>query len=91
MLNFQLSPCRLCGGTSQEVEVSQANNQLWLPTIHCGGCEMSFTPFYAQGSSEDALAHVAERWNQASRIEAGADRKRIAGFEVRLLPESDGN
>lgn len=85
MLNFQLSPCKLCGGTSQEFEVSQQKNQLWVATIFCGGCEISFSPYYASATSEDALASLAQRWNHVPGSGDDADSKRVEGPEVRLL------
>ncbi|MBI6883261.1 Lar family restriction alleviation protein [Pseudomonas putida] len=64
MFNLKLSPCKFCGGESQEVVVEKVGNARWAGVIHCGGCDISLNSTYAQDSEGKALETVAKQWNR---------------------------
>lgn len=71
MFDYKLVPCKFCGGSSQELQVGD-HGQEWTAIIHCGGCELTIMPFYAESTKEDAIRTVVDRWN-ASPATSGVE------------------
>lgn len=71
MFDYKLVLCKFCGGSSQELQVGD-HDQEWTAIIHCGGCELTIMPFYAESTKEDAIRTVVDRWN-ASPATSGVE------------------